>query len=215
MAEERFDIYDEAMNPIGTATRSETHKHGYWHRSFHCWLTRRVEGRPVVVFQRRQLCKDTNPGSFDITAAGHLTAGETIREAARELEEELGIRADFDQLVPLGQIREEAEGVVRGSAFIDREVSDVFALVCELPLSDFRLQPEEVAGIYEADIADMINLLEGSADELTIHGMKLADGPAQDANRLVPDTCIIRADQFVPREAAYYIQVMKQLAELT
>jgi len=215
MAEERFDIYDEAMNPIGTATRSETHKHGYWHRSFHCWLTRRIEGRPVVVFQRRQLGKDTNPGSFDITAAGHLTAGETIRDAARELEEELGIRTDFDQLVPLGQIREEAEGIVGGAMFIDREVSDVFALVCELPLSEFRLQPEEVAGIYEADIADMIKLFEGSADELAVHGMKLADGSAPDAGLLVPDACIIRAEQFVPREAAYYIDIMNQLAKLT
>ncbi|MFF2889828.1 NUDIX domain-containing protein [Paenibacillus sp. NPDC057967] len=215
MAEERFDIYDEAMNPIGTAARSETHKHGYWHRSFHCWLTRRVEGRPVVVFQQRQLCKDTNPGSFDITAAGHLTAGETIRDAARELEEELGILADFDQLVPLGQIREEAEGLVGGVTFIDREVSDVFALVCELPLSEFRLQTEEVAGIYEADIADMIKLWEGTTDELTVHGMKLAGEAAADAQGLVPDTCVIRADQFVPRESSYYIDIMKQLAQLT
>lgn len=215
MAEERFDIYDEAMNPIGTATRTETHKHGYWHRSFHCWLTRRVEGRPVVVFQRRQLGKDTNPGSFDITAAGHLTAGETIRDASRELEEELGIRADFEQLVPLEQIREEAEGIVGDAVFIDREVSDVFALVCELPLSEFRLQPEEVAGIYEADISDMIKLFEGSADELAVHGMKLADGPETDVCGLVPDTCFIRAEQFVPRDAAYYIKVMNQLAELT
>lgn len=215
MAEERFDIYDEAMNPIGTATRSETHKHGYWHRSFHCWLTRRVEGRPVVVFQRRQLGKDTNPGSFDITAAGHLTAGETIRDASRELEEELGIRADFEQLVPLEQICEEAEGIVGGAVFIDREVSDVFALVCELPLSEFRLQPEEVAGIYEADIADMIKLFDGSADELAVHGMKLAAGSETDVFGLIPDTCFIRAEQFVPREAAYYIKVMNQLAELT
>jgi len=215
MAEERFDIYDEGMNPIGTATRSETHKHGYWHRSFHCWLTRRIEGRPIVVFQRRQLGKDTNPGSFDITAAGHLTAGETIRDAARELEEELGIRADFDQLVPLGQIREEAEGIVGGALFIDREVSDVFALVCELPLSEFRLQPEEVAGIYEADITDMIKLFDGTTNELAVHGMKLAAEPAPDACGLVPDTCVIRAEQFVPREAAYYIKIMNQLAELT
>ncbi|REK74400.1 NUDIX hydrolase [Paenibacillus paeoniae] len=215
MAEERFDIYDEAMNPIGTATRSDTHKHGYWHRSFHCWLTRRIEGHPYVVFQQRQLSKDTNPGSFDTTAAGHLTAGETIRDAVRELEEELGIQAEFDELVPLGQIREEAEGIVRGMTIIDREVSDVFALVCELPLAAFRLQPEEVVGVYEATIADMIRLLEGSVDELSVRGMRLNEDPATGGYRLAPDICVIRASEFVPRETTYYIDVMNQLAKLT
>lgn len=215
MAEERFDIYDEQMRPIGTATRSETHKHGYWHRSFHCWITRREGNRQYVVFQQRQQGKDTNPGCFDITAAGHLTAGETVKDAVRELEEELGVHAEFEQLIPLGEIREEAEGVSRGVTFIDREVSDVFALVCDLPLESFRLQPEEVAGIYEADISELLELFEGKSSELAVQGMKLADVSDQDSNQLVPDTCVIRAEQFVPRDYSFYMDVMKQLLRLT
>ncbi len=92
-SEERFDIYDEAEQHIGTASRSEVHAKGYWHRSFHCWLARRENSRQLVMFQLRHAHKDTFPSCFDITAAGHLEAGETMRDAAREIEEELGIHA--------------------------------------------------------------------------------------------------------------------------
>lgn len=211
MAEELFDIYDEELRPLGTATRSETHKHGYWHRAFHCWLTRREGDRRFVRFQLRQADKDTNPSCFDTTAAGHLAAGETMRDAVRELEEELGISATFDQLIPLGQVREQARGVVRGVPFIDREVSDVFAFVCDAPLTDLKLQRAEVAGVYEAELESLLALFEGSLAELTVSGAELApeDGPMLRTER------IVRADQFVPRDLSYYINMISALRHCT
>lgn len=207
MAEELFDIYDEQLRPLGTATRAETHEHGYWHRTFHCWLTRREENRRYVRFQLRQAGKDTNPGCYDITAAGHLTAGETIREAMRELEEELGVKSHFEQLIPLGQIREEASGDVNGKPFIDREVSDVFGLVCEMPLTDLRLQPDEVAGVYEADLDELIAMFEGSVSEVFALGVELGDQTRQ----LTAVQRFVRADQFVPRQFSYYTEVLRAL----
>lgn len=59
-----------------------------------------------------------------------MSAGETIREGARELEEELGIRASFSDLFKLGEYRDQLEGQVRGASFIDRELSHVFGYVC-------------------------------------------------------------------------------------
>lgn len=174
MAEERFDIYDEQLQPLGTATRSETHARGYWHRTFHCWLTRREAGRQLVRFQRRQLGKDTNPGCWDITVAGHLAAGETLRDAVRELEEEIGVTAAYEELIPLFQVREEESGIVNGKPFIDREVSDVFALVCQTPLEALRLQPEEVAGVYEAELGELLALFRGETAELQARGVELA-----------------------------------------
>ncbi|WP_424768689.1 NUDIX hydrolase [Paenibacillus sp. sgz302251] len=207
MADELFDIYDEQLRPLGTATRAQTHANGYWHRTFHCWLTRREANRRFVRFQLRQAGKDTNPGCYDITAAGHLTAGETIREAIRELEEELGVSAEFEQLIPLGQIREEASGVVRGAAFIDREVSDVFGLVCEVPLAELRLQPDEVAGLYEADLEEMIAMFEGSRQEAAVQGVELDAA----SGLLIPVKRNVNANQFVPREPSYYASVLRAL----
>ncbi|WP_102709248.1 NUDIX hydrolase [Paenibacillus castaneae] len=207
MAEELFDIYDEQLRPLGTATRSQTHMNGYWHRSFHCWLTRREENLRFVRFQLRQESKDTNPGCYDITAAGHLTAGETIREAVRELEEELGLPVEFQQLIPLGQVREELSGEVNGVPFIDREVSDVFGLVCSVPLNQLRLQPEEVAGVYEADLDELIAMFEGRIAEVHVIGVELSDGP----NELIPAVRTVKASQFVPRAASFYANVLRSL----
>ncbi|MGM0882218.1 MAG: NUDIX hydrolase [Bacillota bacterium] len=211
MAEELFDIYDEQLRPLGTATRADTHANGYWHRTFHCWLTRREGNRRFVRFQLRQAGKDTNPGCYDITAAGHLTAGETVRDSVRELEEELGVKAEFEQLIPLGQIREQESGDVNGVPFIDREVSDVFALVCSVPLTELRLQPEEVAGVYEADLDELIALFEGLVDEVTVYGVELVD----ETGHLAQAQRSVKANQFVPRETAYYASVLRKLHSCT
>ncbi|GKU77955.1 NUDIX domain-containing protein [Paenibacillus sp. L3-i20] len=215
MAEELFDIYDELLNPIGTATRSETHRNGYWHRSFHCWLTHREGERQYVWFQLRQHCKDTNPDRFDITAAGHFVSGETIYDAVREVEEELGVITTFEDLIPLGQIREELSGIVNGSPFIDREVSDVFALVCNLPMTELKLQPEEVAGVYEAEIHELIALFQGEIEELVVNGVLLSDNDSSSSHSLLPSKRNICADQFIPRESSFYIDVFNKLLTCT
>jgi isopentenyldiphosphate isomerase len=211
MAEELFDIYDEQLRPLGTATRADTHANGYWHRTFHCWLTRREGNRRFVRFQLRQAGKDTNPGCYDITAAGHLSAGETVREAVRELEEELGVKAEFEQLIPLGQTREQASGEANGVPFIDREVSDEFGLVCSVPLTELRLQPEEVAGVYEADLDELIAMFEGMVDEVTVSGVELVD----ETGRLAQAQRTVMANQFVPRETSYYACVLRKLHSCT
>ncbi|HSU79378.1 MAG TPA: NUDIX hydrolase, partial [Candidatus Angelobacter sp.] len=41
--EERFDIFNEAFQWIGQATRPETHQNGYWHQTFHCWVAHQTE----------------------------------------------------------------------------------------------------------------------------------------------------------------------------
>ncbi len=208
MAEERFDIYDEQLRPLGTATRAETHARGYWHRTFHCWLARREGERLFVRFQLRQAGKDTNPGCYDITAAGHLAAGETMREAVRELEEELGVVASYEQLVPLGQIREQCSGEVNGKLFIDREVSDVFGLLCDTPLTKLRLQAEEVSGVYESPLDELLAMFEGAAPAAVASGVEL-DGDGQ----LRPAQREVSAEQFVPRDTGYYIETLIKLRD--
>lgn len=101
MTPERFDIYDNQQKWIGTAPRNEVHAKGYWHRSFHCWIVRDEGDQRMILFQRRRDIKDTFPGYYDITATGHLTAGEQAQDASRELEEELGVHTSFEALTYL------------------------------------------------------------------------------------------------------------------
>lgn len=206
--EENFDIYDEAGQWLGTAARSEVHAKGLWHRSIHCWVARRTQdGRLLVLFQQRHADKDTFPLYFDITAAGHLAAGETYEEASRELEEELGIRCDFAALLPLGEARKEMPGTAQGVPFIDREISQVYGHRYEGELHALRLQADEVAGVYEADLHDMIGLFEDRLAQVTANGVRL--DPVTGA--LLEAAVTVTAEQFVTRPADYYAGVFRQL----
>lgn len=207
--QEFFDIYDERGNWLGTADRSEVHARGLWHHTIHCWLARGGEdGQALILFQKRSAIKDTNPGSLDITAAGHLAAGETPEAAVRELEEELGIQVAFDELIPFGVIQEEASGEAGGSSYIDREVSHVFCCITSLNLMDFRLQEEEVAGLYEADAEDLIALMEGKMSSLNVAGVEIHNG------RLRRSETVITPRSFVSRDYGYYIAVCRFLRDL-
>jgi len=207
--EENFDIYDEAMNLLGQASRSEVHAKGYWHRTFHCWLVRRdsASGKLFIRFQKRQSGKDTFPDCYDITVAGHLKAGETVQDAAREIEEEIGLLPNFAELAWIEECREETKGAAGGVPFIDREVSAVYAWLCSASLDEFRLQPEELAGIYEADASDLIDVFEGRRKSAPADGRELpaAGGP------MLPVRREVVAAQFVERPPSYYAELFRAL----
>lgn len=89
--EERFDLVDEDCRLVGsTKPRSEVHRDGDWHQAVHVWVLFHDTWR--VVMQRRCKHKDSWPLMWDISAAGHVTAGGVPLETAkRELAEELGL----------------------------------------------------------------------------------------------------------------------------
>ena len=52
-----------------------------------------------ILLQKRSQNKDSFPGKFDTSSAGHIQAGdEPLESALRELKEELGISATPEQL---------------------------------------------------------------------------------------------------------------------
>lgn len=205
-AEELFDYYDEQGVWLGTAPRSEVHAKGLWHRSIHCWLARVDGERKLLLFQQRSGGKDTFPGHYDVTAAGHLSAGETMQDAAREIEEELSLAIPFESLRRLGDASMEKRGVAKGVAFIDRETSDVFGYVYSGPLRALKLQAEEVSGLFEADLEAMIALFEGGVEAVRANGFLLDDdGQPIDAEAMVT------AADFVPRPAAHYAEMFRAL----
>ena len=86
---EFFDICDENRNPTGgTIERTEAHRLGVCHRTAHVWIIREKDGRYQVLLQKRSADKDSFPGRFDTSSAGHIRAGDEPAESAvRELAE--------------------------------------------------------------------------------------------------------------------------------
>lgn len=88
-AAELLDVVDAQDRVIGVASRAEIHTRGLRHRSAHV-LIHDAHGR--LYLQRRAAHKDSDPGLWDSSAAGHLASGEGYAgAAARELAEELAL----------------------------------------------------------------------------------------------------------------------------
>jgi len=151
---EFLDIVDESGQPTGeTISRQEAHSRGILHRTAHVWVIREANGRTEILLQKRSEEKESFPGMFDTSSAGHIPAGEEpLPSALRELREELGIAASPDQLQYAGSFRIQYEKVFHGSLFRDNEVTRVYAYRQPVAIEDMRLQESEVSDVRWFDL---------------------------------------------------------------
>jgi len=123
------------------------HRDGDWHRAAHVWI---IGAGGRILLQRRSMKKENNPGLWDVSAAGHVSAGETaIETAIRETEEELGLKLSPSELRPAGSIAESC--VLNGGRYIDREFHEIFVVRRDVDLQSLVLDPEEVAEVRWVD----------------------------------------------------------------
>ncbi|OSX75855.1 LOW QUALITY PROTEIN: hypothetical protein BU14_0218s0021 [Porphyra umbilicalis] len=142
--EECFDVLDADGRPTGVVKpRSRVHADGDWHHADGDAAAAAaaaaaatdgaatpidVDGRVELLLQLRAADKDTYPGRWDVSAAGHIAAGDASADTAgRELAEELGLSLPAARI---GGRRFVVRSDSRGStaahgAFVDREHQDV------------------------------------------------------------------------------------------
>ncbi|TXK70267.1 NUDIX domain-containing protein [Paenibacillus sp. N3.4] len=203
--EEVFDIYDANMNNIGTAPRSEVHAKGLWHQTFQCWIVSHEAPEPKLLLQLRHPDKDLFPSLLDISCAGHLSAGETIQDGVRELEEELGLRVNFSDLLACGVF---AEDDILSERLIDREFCHVFIYRCDQPLNDYLLQPDEVSGIVAVNAMELERLVKQEAEQIKASGFKLQeDGQLEEVHSVIVLT------DLVPHPIAYFDLLFRTLKQ--
>ena len=95
--DEYIDIVTQTGRSTGkVALKSEAHKNGWWHNTIHVWLyTKNGE----ILLQQRSHKKTIFPLLWDVSAAGHIDAGESFVDAAiRETKEELGLELKPEEL---------------------------------------------------------------------------------------------------------------------
>ena len=143
--------YIEVLDSGVRKSKADVHRDGDWHRAAHVWV---VTSDRRVMLQRRSPDKENYPDLWDVSCAGHLSAGETSVEAAvREAVEELGLAIDPDELQWLGELRESL--VLNGGAYLDNEVHDIFLLRRDVDPASLTLQREEVAEVKLVPIASL------------------------------------------------------------
>ena len=167
---ERFDIFDESMRHIGVKAREDVHRDGDWHQVFHCWVIgREANGEAFVILQKRAADKDLYPGKIDVSAAGHLEAGESVEDGIRELEEELGLSVGFADLIPLGC----RLGVTRDNGLLDCQICHVFLYESDKPLATYDYQRNEISALLKLPIEAGIHLLSGELHHVRVEATGL------------------------------------------
>ena len=194
---EQIDIYDANLSPQGSMDRGEAHRDGRWHRTFHCWVVN-GSGVPRILFQLRSDEVASFPGMLDVSAAGHIEAGESVAEGVREVREELGIDFDANQLYELGD-RVEVADQTNGQR--NREYQAVYLLRCDDELSRYQPQVEEIAGLVWLPITDALELFAGTREVAAIEGIKY--DPKQE--QWIPVQRDVSKGDFLPRIQRYYL----------
>ena len=119
---EILDICNEDGVPTGkTVSRDIAHRDGILHRTAHVWVVRKRKNGYDILLQKRSMEKESFPGLYDTSSAGHIPAGEeSLSSALRELEEELGIAAAPSELSYAGMFRIQYDKVFHGKPFRDK-----------------------------------------------------------------------------------------------
>lgn len=141
---ELLDVLTPDGQPAGrTKAKPDVHRDGDWHRAAHVWL---VTPDARVLLQRRAAMKENWPDLWDVSVAGHISAGESAVEAAiREAHEELGLALVPNDLTHLGTLRWHA--VLNAGAYIENEFHEVFVAIVDVDVDALVLDPAEVAEI--------------------------------------------------------------------
>ena len=186
--------------------RGLVHREGLWHCSFHCWLVRAGRRGPELVLQRRAITKDTHPGAWDVSAAGHYRPGEGLEGGLRELREELGLAMPPERLVWVEKHRE----VLRyPDGLWDREYQDVYLARCDLPLEAYTPDPNEVDGVATLPAGTLVALARGGLRRARAPARVLgAGGWREEEVTLTPATLVPRAGRYYERIARAAVRLL-------
>lgn len=160
--EELFDILDKNGVYTGkTETRDKCHKEGLWHKAVVVFI---INQKDQVLLQKRSGNKKIWPNMWDVTAGGHVEAGEFGFQAImREAKEELGVSLKKEDITFIGSaISENKKGDI-----INRHFNEFYIAHKEIDKNTLTLQPEEVSEVKWMDKDEIIARIKDQYNGIT------------------------------------------------
>lgn len=163
--DELIDIIDANGKPSGNSVlKSIIHAKGYYHNTAHVWF---YTNDGEILLSQRSSKKTICPLLWDVSVAGHVDSGETIKLAAiRETKEEIDLDISENELNKIG-VFECLQTYDNG--MIDNEFHHTF--ICELRVFIDELTPQEeevealkLVSAYDFD--ELINNIETNNNHL-------------------------------------------------
>lgn len=136
MTDELIDVLDVNGKPTGQVlSRDEVHARRLLHRLAHVWIINRAG---EVLLQQRSADKSHLPSCWDVSANGHIGAGESsITSIQRECAEELGLTIPVNEFIWFTEEGEATDSTLNDAFFVRREVE----------LATLKIQTEEVQAV--------------------------------------------------------------------
>lgn len=160
--EEYFDVLDEQGNFTNKIeTRKKCHSEGLWHKAVVVFI---INSKDQVLLQRRSKSKRMWPDMWDITAGGHVDAGEFgFQSVLRECEEELGIKLNKEELTFIGS---SLSTNIKGD-IVNKHFNEYYIANKEVDETKLHLQEEEVSEVKWIDKDEIIRRIKNNYEEIT------------------------------------------------
>ena len=159
---ENFDVLNEMgefTNEI--ASREECHKKGLYHKAVVVFI---INSKNEVLIQQRSSNKKLWPSKWDITAGGHVDAGEFGYEAViRETKEEIGIDITEKDLLFIGSTISHNEQ----NDIINNHFNEFYIVKKDLDIKNIKLDLEEVQDIKWISKEEILKMIKEKNTDLT------------------------------------------------
>lgn len=160
--EEFFDVLTEKGEYTGNVeTREQCHKQGLWHKAVVVFI---INSKKQVLLQRRSPNKKMWPNMWDITAGGHVLAGEFGFQAIiREAKEELGLDLNKNDITFIGSsISTNIKGDI-----INNHFNEYYIARKDIDETELKLQEEEVSEVKWIDKDEIIEKIKDNYNGIT------------------------------------------------
>lgn len=161
--EELIDVLDENGEKTGEIeTRKKVHEKGLCHRII---VVAIIDKNGYLLMQQRSENKETNAGKWDISTAGHVSSGQTSKEAAiREVSEEVGLEIAENELNYISTYKE-CKRVKEN--YIANHVYDFYIVEKqEIDINKIKMQESEVQQVKLCSIEEVKEILQ---DKKVVH----------------------------------------------
>lgn len=143
--------------------REICHREGLWHQTVHVWL----KVQDFILLQKRSERQETFPCYWDISCAGHITAGERkINAVLRELVEEVNLRILENHPKFLTTLKSEKW---LSETFIDKEFCHIYLVELDDRFDVKGLKTEEVSEFKWEHINNFKLLMNDPCSKLVPH----------------------------------------------
>lgn len=158
---EYIDIFDENNESIGKIKeKTQAHEDGNFHRTAHVWI---MNDKKELLLQKRSATKKSHPNYWDISGAGHIRTGETVIEGAiRELKEELGVKANQNELKFIAIVKSTKDPK-------NHEFGYVYLLENNNEIKDYIFEDDEVSEVKYVYFKDLEKMVADKVEWLLIH----------------------------------------------